>query len=280
MVRNSILFCVAVSFLISVGTNGDPSAQERRLKTSTIPFKSGGALTLVSIPAGSFTMGSADREDDERPVHTVTLDAFEMSATEITQGQYREITGENPSSFTGDDRLPVDKVTWQDAVRFCNKLSVREDLERCYDETTWTCDFSKNGFRLPTEAEWEYACRAGTSTKYYTGDTEQDLARAGWYGYDEGNSAEKTHPVGQKEPNAWGLCDMHGNILEWTHDGFSDYSGEPQTNPAGPDRASYCVLRGGSWFNKASYCTSTFRINDRADRTSYFTGFRIARRSK
>ena len=278
MVKKSIVFWVAVSFLIMTGTVMEPSAQGSQVKMTTLPFKSGVSVTLATIPAGSFRMGSEDREEDERPVHTVTLDAFEISATEITQGQYREITGGNPSHFTGDDRLPVDKVTWQDAVRFCNKLSDREGMERCYDEKTWACDFSKNGFRLPTEAEWEYACRAGTSTKYYTGDTEQDLARAGWYGYDAGNSSEKTHPVGQKEPNTWGLYDMHGNILEWTHDGFSDYSAEPQANPTGPDKAEYCVLRGGSWFSTAPYCTSTFRINDKTNRTSYFTGFRIARR--
>ncbi|MFC1607689.1 formylglycine-generating enzyme family protein, partial [Candidatus Latescibacterota bacterium] len=125
-----------------------------------------------------------------------------------------------------------------------------------------------------------YACRAGTTTRYYTGDTEQDLARAGWYGDDLGNSDEMPHPVAQKEPNAWGLYDMHGNVLEWTNDGFSGYSEEQQKNPTGPDRTTYRALRGGSWFSTAGYCTSTFRINDRQSRTSYFTGFRIARSGK
>ncbi len=233
-------------------------------------------IRMMPIPGGDFSMGD-DVEDDEQPIRRVTIDAFGMSATEITQGQYRAVTGENPSHFTGDDDLPVESVTWFDAIAFCNALSVEAGLEPCYDVESGSCDFSKNGFRLPTEAEWEYACRAGTATGFYLGETERDLAAAGWYGYDSGNSLEKTHPVAEKEPNKWGLYDMHGNVLEWTNDWYGGYDSAGTDNPTGPDSGAYKSLRGGSWFSEASYCRCAFRINDKPDRTGYFTGFRVVR---
>ena len=267
-VFSSVIFC------------SETKAGKTVLESRTISIDSNNEITLVSVPAGSYEMGDHDGEDDEKPVHTVTLDAFEMSTTEITQSHYKALTGNNPSHFAGDGRLPVERVTWYDAAKFCNMLSVKEGLPACYNEETWECDFTKAGFRLPTEAEWEYACRAGTSTEYYTGDTESDLARAGWYGDDEGNSDERPHPVAQKEPNAWGLYDMHGNVWEWTNDFFGSYGSEPAHNPKGPESGSYSVMRGGSWLNRANYCRSYFRINDRSERTGYFTGFRIVRSIK
>ena len=252
------------------------SHAQKAVQSRVINIGTGIDITLLAIPAGSFMMGS-DVEEDEQPVHKVTLNAFEMSRTEITQGQYKAITGTNPSHFAGEKNLPVEKVTWQDAVLFCNKLSDRERLPRCYNEETWKCDFTKNGYRLPTEAEWEYACRAGSTTEYYSGDTKQDLARVGWYGGFDGNSEETTHPVAQKEPNAWGLYDMHGNVWEWCNDSFGRYNGEAAHNPTGPESGSYGVMRGGSWFNNGDFARSAFRINDRQDRTGYFTGFRIVR---
>ena len=274
-----ILFSVVVMVLVfsSVIVYSETKAGNTVLESRTISIDSSNEITLVSIPSGSYEMGDHDGEDDEKPVHTVTLDAFEMSTTEITQSHYEALTGKNPSHFAGDGRLPVERVTWYDAAKFCNMLSEKEGLPACYNEETWKCDFTKAGFRLPTEAEWEYACRAGTSTEYYTGDTENDLARAGWYGDDEGNSDERPHPVAQKEPNAWGLYDMHGNVWEWTNDFFGSYNSEPAHNPKGRESGSYSVMRGGSWLNRANYCRSYFRINDRPGRTGYFTGFRIVR---
>ncbi|MBN1293292.1 MAG: formylglycine-generating enzyme family protein [Candidatus Latescibacteria bacterium] len=265
------IFLLSTLLIISVL---EPQAKNIKVESRIIKLDNENSLTLVSIPAGSYMMGS-EAEKDEQPIHKVTLDAFEMGETEITQGQYEAITGSNPSHFSGDKNLPVEKVTWQDAALFCNKLSNREGLQQCYNEETWKCDFTKNGFRLPTEAEWEYACRAGTITEYNTGDSEQDLARAGWYGGTSGNSGEKTHPVAQKEPNIWGLFDMHGNVWEWCNDSFGGYTSEPVHNPKGPESGSYSVMRGGSWFNNAHFARSAFRLNDRSDRTGYFTGFRI-----
>ena len=280
MKKNFFKLSIPLVIIVLIAADGGLFAQARKPAAQTITFKNDGDVSLVTIPPGSFQMGSNDRDEDEQPVHTVTLDGFEIAATEVTRGQYEEIMGEKPFHFDGEATLPAERITWLNAVEFCNKLSIREGLDPCYDDSLQICNFAANGFRLPTEAEWEYTCRAGTSTRYNTGDDVGDLTRAGWYGYDAGNSSEKPHPVAQKKPNAWGLYDMHGNVLEWTNDGFGGYSEEAQENPTGPDGSAYKVLRGGSWFSNASHCTSTFRINDRSNRTSYFTGFRVARRGK
>jgi len=266
-------FFVIIILAAHSGLNGPVLAQEKKAPRKTDV----GGITFVSIPGDSFLMGTDDGEDDEKPARRITLGAYMIAETEVTQELYESIMSANPSKEKGDPKLPVETVTWYEAVRFCNMLSERHGLERCYDDSTWVGDLSKNGFRLPTEAEWEYACRAGTTTEYCTGDDESGLARAGWYGFDAGNSGGRPHPVAQKEPNARGLYDMHGNVWEWTNDWFGPYDETELLNPVGPDEATYKTLRGGSWFDEASYCRSAFRINDRPDRTGYFTGFRIAR---
>ncbi|MFC1539087.1 SUMF1/EgtB/PvdO family nonheme iron enzyme [Candidatus Latescibacterota bacterium] len=233
-------------------------------------------ITMVSIPAGSFEMGSNDGEEDEKPVHTVTLDySFEMSVYEITQGQYQAVIGSNPSNGFGvGDYYPVYNLHWHDAIAFCNMLSDSEGLERCYNESTGACDFTKNGFRLPTEAEWEYACRAGTMTAYYTGDSESDLARAGWY---DVNSSNVAHPVGQKTPNAWGLYDMHGNEWEWCNDWYGSYSSESATNPIGAQTSATRVFRGGGWGNNGGSSRSASRNSNTPYAGNVGIGFRVAR---
>ena len=238
-------------------------------------------MTFISIPAGSFQMGDLNDagDPDEKPVHTVNLDTFFMSTTEVTQEQYESVVGRNPSNFSGDDNLPVEMVSWEDAVKFCNLLSDNAGYDRSYDESTWECDFSKNGFRLPTEAEWEYACRAGTETKYYTGNSDSDLGRAGWY---VSNSSSKTHTVGQKTANAFGLYDMHGNVWEWCNDRYDAdyYDTSPSADPTGPTSGSDRVLRGGNWFNNAGFCRSADRHGGYPSGTYGIVGFRMVRRPK
>ncbi len=246
-------------------------------------------FTFVSIHDGSFRMGDIQnygQNSQEKPVHDVTISSFEMSIYEITQGQYQMVMGSNPSkNYKVGENYPVEMVSWYDAVKFCNKLSDAAGLERCHNESSWSCDFSKNGFRLPTEAEWEYACRAGTETKFYTGNnlssdarTSTDLDVAGWY---DGNSGNKTHSVGGKEPNSFGLYDMHGNVWEWCNDWYGDnyYSSSPSINPTGPSfYGLYRVIRGGGWGSYAGYCRSAYRDRNGPAYTSYRMGFRVVRR--
>ena len=202
-------------------------------------------IELVGIEPGQFRMGDIQGagEDDEKPVHTVNIrKGFWMGKYSVTQAQWKNIMGNNPSSFKGDN-LPVEKVSWHDCKSFCEKLSQKTGLE----------------FRLPSESEWEYACRAGTTTKYYTGNNESDLDRAGWY---NDNSNDHTRPVGRKQRNNFGLYDMHGNVYEWCEDIWhDDYVGAP--NDGRPwlsgGNSSGRVMRGGSWNYGARYCRSAFR---------------------
>ena len=229
-----------------------------------------GTIEMVPIPAGTFTMGSPTTESgryNNETQHSVALNGFSMSKYQVTQEQYQAVIGYNPSYFTlavtGESgtpgKLPVENVSWYDAVEFCNKLSIIEGLNPVYslngktnptewgERYTWEevlMDKSKNGYRLPTEAEWEYACRAGTTTAYNTGDTISD--NTGWY---NSNSGNKTHQVGLKTVNTWGLYDMHGNVWEWCWDWYGDYSSSSENNPIGPVTGSDRVLRGGSYYN-------------------------------
>ena len=233
----------------------------------------------ASIPAGAFEMGSENGESYEKPVHTVNLDAFEMSTTEVTVKQWGALMPHLVGDDEGatDDTIAASRMTWAEAIEFCNKLSEFYNLKPCYDEETLTCDFSKNGFRLPTEAEWEYACRAGTTGEYYTGDAEEDLDWAGWYNT---NSSETIHSVGQKEPNSWGLYDLHGNVAEWCNDIYSStyYQTSPQNNPHGPESGSIIyVIRGGSYISEYSLCRSATRSSKKYNTSSVTVGFRVVR---
>ncbi|MBN1593587.1 MAG: SUMF1/EgtB/PvdO family nonheme iron enzyme [Candidatus Coatesbacteria bacterium] len=250
-------------------------------------------ITMVSIPAGSFLMGSpsseSGRESDEGPQRTVNISEIEMSQTEVTQKQWEDIMGWNDSYFSGDDR-PVEEVTWYDCVYFCNQLSQADGLTNCYtitnidwsgnhiDDAYVTCNFEADGYRLPTEAEWEYACRAGTTTRFNTGDADSDLSAAGWY---SSNSSSRTHDVGEKHPNAWGLFDMHGNVWEWCWDWYSSgYYGSqpnPDSDPTGPSSGSLRVVRGGSWDLYARHCRSAYRRRDSPWLRSSYFGFRLCR---
>jgi formylglycine-generating enzyme required for sulfatase activity len=193
---------------------------------------------------------------EEKPAHPVTLtQPFYMAKFAVTQEQYQAVIGANPSHFMGKNN-PVEQVSWYDGQAFCNNLTEQ----------------TKQTVRLPTEAEWEFACRAGTSTVYYSGDTDKDLDRVAWY---DANSKGKTHPVGQKQPNAFGLYDMHGNVWQWCQDLWEeDYSKSSSENPQGPAQGEFRLLRGGSWFNYPMVCRSAYRWFDPGNRIS-FIGFRV-----
>ena len=208
-----------------------------------------GGVEMALIPAGSFTMGSMHGDDDAKPPHKVFVDAFWMDRTEVTQEQFDTLQLSNPSHFEGD-KLPAEQVTWAQAARFCNARSKTEKLEPCYDEDTGACDFTKNGYRLPTEAEWEYAARAGSEADYAFGSDARQLAAHAWFA---GNAQKKTHPVAQKKPNAWGLFDMHGNIAEWCNDCYATdaYAKSSDKNPRGPATGKLYCIRGGAWNSSA-----------------------------
>jgi formylglycine-generating enzyme required for sulfatase activity len=180
---------------------------------------------MVWIEGGSFNMGSNDGESNEKPVHQVTVSGFYMDKTEVTQAEYERVMGNNPSHFKRCPTCPVEQVSWDDAMAYCQKT----------------------GKRLPTEAEWEYAARAGSTTKYYWGNGSLDAYA--WY---SGNSGSKTHAAGQKQPNAWGLYDMSGNVYEWCSDWYNEgyYAKSPSNNPQGAGDGQYRVLHGGSWYDE------------------------------
>jgi formylglycine-generating enzyme required for sulfatase activity len=212
-----------------------------KLITSSIGMK------LVLIPAGEFLMGSPPSDDDalppEKPQHRVRITwPFYLGVHEVTQGQYRAVMGQDPSHFKGSDDLPVESISWDDAIAFCNKLSEREGLKPCYPSGAGA-QSGGTGYRLPTEAEWEYACRAGSKTRYGFGDT---AARLGEFAWCRDNSDGKTHPVGQKLPNDWGLYDMRGNVGEWCGDWYEEgyYRNSPGADPLGPSLGTARVFRG------------------------------------
>jgi formylglycine-generating enzyme required for sulfatase activity len=236
--------------------SADQAARNRQ--TRRIDLGDGVELELILVQPGSFMMGSpADevgRAADE-VLHKVTLTkAFYLGRTEVTQAQWKAVMGTNPSNFKGDD-LPVDSVSWTDAQQFCAKLSAKDGRR----------------FRLPTEAEWEYACRAGSPAPYSGTGRLEDM---GWF---RANTDQRTSPVGQKLPNAWGFHDMHGNLWEWCADIYDELSAADATDPTGAAGGVYRVLRGGSWMSLPADCRSAERNRELPDfRRQAKTGFRLA----
>ncbi len=220
-------------------------------KNSTFNLDEGITLDMVWIPGGTFQMGSppseSGRDSDEGPVHEVDLDGFWMGKTEVTQEQYQAIMGSNPSNFEGA-KNPVEQVSWDEAMEFCRKIS----------------ESTGQSFTLPTEAQWEYACRAGTTTPFHFGNTisASQANYDGNYSYgngEKGEYRESTVPAGSFAPNAFGLYDMHGNVWEWCVDWYGNYTSGRQKNPTGPSTGSYRVFRGGGWFYYPGNCRSAYR---------------------
>jgi formylglycine-generating enzyme required for sulfatase activity len=221
---------------------------------------------MVRIPAGDFWMGSEDGNPDEQPVHRVRIQGFEMSKFETTQAQWETVMTDPhakadaehprvPSHFK-DPTLPVENVSWGDIQLFLKRLNARD---------------TKHTYRLPSEAEWEYASRAGT-----TGDDPMGLVKTAWY---KENSEERTHAAGELQPNEWGLYDMDGNVSEWVSDWYSPtyYAESPAADPRGPESGSYRVYRGGCWFDGSKYCRATLRRFDFPISRFYNVGFRLVR---
>jgi formylglycine-generating enzyme required for sulfatase activity len=214
---------------------------------------------MVTIRGGEFMMGDADEVD--APPHRVAVSSFLMDKYLVTQEQYQQLMGTNPSRWKNHPQNPVEQMRWSDAVRYCNARSQRDGLTPCYDLTSWECDFEANGYRLPTEAEWEYACRAGTTTAYYFGNDEAKLGDHAWF---DKNAGGRPRPVGQKRANPWGLYDMCGNVWEWCHDLYQVdyYQQSPAQNPRGPNEGKTRVLRGGAWKFSSENCRSGYRYNE------------------
>ena len=241
--------------------------KQDRIRTFSIK---GASFKMVRIPAGEFTMGSPPTEpqrgSDERQ-HPVRLSGYWIGETEVTQALWDAVMGSNPSNFKGCDDCPVESVSWDDAQAFIRKLNKAAGGKR---------------FRLPTEAEWEYAARAGTTTAFAFGDclsTDQANYNGNYplTGCPKGRYRQNPTAVKSFTPNAWGLYDMHGNVWEWCQDWYGDYPSGSVTDPKGPSSGSSRVLRGGGWSNDAQYCRSAFRSRYTPGNRSYYLGFRLAR---
>ncbi len=204
-------------------------------------------IQMVYVNGSTFTMGDiwGDGLTDEKPPHVITLNSFYISRYEVTQASWQQIMATTPSYFSGSN-LPVEQVSWYDAVNFCNALSQQAGLNPCYiiDGTDVTCNFYATGYRLPTEAEWEYAARGGSFTQGYKFSGSNDSSTVAWY---SDNSSATTHDVGTRQPNELDLFDMSGNVFEWCWDWYGSYTSASQTNPTGPTSGTHRVFRGGSW---------------------------------
>jgi len=248
--------------------------QQRTSQRRKSDFVNSIGMGFVLIQLGEFLMGSPDSDDNaafarSKPQHRVRITKpFYLGQTEVTQEQYERVMGANPSHFKGTPHRPVENISWEEATQFCQKLSEKEGRK----------------YRLPTEAEWEYACRAGSQKRYHFGDDPAVIGEYAWFGNSlyvrssiRGNSRKTTHSVGEKKPNAWGLYDMHGNVWEWCHDWYGGYEQTQMEDPKGPPTGSGRVVRGGSWEGGVRIQCSATRYSAKPGRRSYDLGFRVVR---
>jgi formylglycine-generating enzyme required for sulfatase activity len=232
---------------------------------------------MIFVKGGSFQMGSNSGDGDESPIHEVTVSSFWIGKYQVTQKEWTEVMGNNPSGRKGKN-LPVEMVIWYEVVEYCNKRSILEGLTPCYSGSgsNITCNWGANGYRLPTEAEWEYAARGGLKSKGYKYSGSNSIGTVAWY--DE-NSGSRTHEVGTKKPNELGIHDMSGNVWEWCWDWYagSYYKKSPSINPKGPNSGSYRVLRGGSWNFNHDFCRISYRDINNPNEGNNNYGFRVCR---
>ncbi len=254
-VVGSLVFGLTGEMLWEGESAPQPESKARTIRVGGVEFE------MVYVEGGTFRMGATaeqgeDAADREKPVHSVTLSDFHIGRYEVTQGLWEEVMGGNSSTNKAGDTYPVEDVSWEDCQRFIERLNRRTGLN----------------FRLPTEAEWEYAARGGIKSKGYKYAGSDNLDEVGWY---EDNSGNRTHPVGQKQANELGLHDMSGNVWEWCQDWYGEYSGSSQRNPKGPVSGSYRVLRGGSYWGSARYCRVSSRNNGVPGKWNIFSGLRL-----
>jgi formylglycine-generating enzyme required for sulfatase activity len=268
-------------------TSAGASANSGAALNGPVEVVTRSGVAMISLPAGEFIMGSDKGTADEAPAHKVGISAFLIDKYEVTHELFTKAQLPNPSHWQDSPRKPVERVRWRDAKQYCNERSLLEGLKPCYDEKTadWDCDYAANGYRLPTEAEWEYACRAGTDGPYDFGEPDK-LRQYAWFA---DNAGEKTHVVGEKKPNRWGIFDLYGNVSEWCEDVYSPiyYKESAPVDPRGPPSPGKDVkrvMRGGSWKASADMCRATFRQGERTGDSDacFFTdycGFRCVRRA-
>ena len=291
----SVLGLSAAALVVGLYLGGGNTARQRvetQLETAKPAtseekdmIKNSIGMKLKLIPAGSFLMGAtlddARADDIEKPQHKVTITRpFYLGVYEVTQYEYKQVMGANPSDFQPSELLPVERVSWLDAVTFCNKLSEREGRRPYYkiEDRTVTI-LGGNGYRLPTEAEWEYACRCAkhlsSATKHPFGNDQSELVNYAWF---NGIGEFETHPVGQKLPNRWGLYDMQGNVWEWCQDWFDEnyYKQSPADDPRGPMQGDERVLRGGCWSYHPGACRPAERGYHVPENHGNVIGFRVA----
>ncbi|MBP7479147.1 MAG: SUMF1/EgtB/PvdO family nonheme iron enzyme [Spirochaetaceae bacterium] len=259
---------------------------------------------FVVVEGGTFSMGNDSGDPDEKPVHNVTLTSFYMSRYEVTQEEWIAVMGSNSSSFTNnpankENQLsrPVEQVSWYDAILYCNTRSSKEGLTPCYSlngttnpvmwgpsplesrNSQWdgiSCDMAANGYRLPTEAEWEYAARGGKKSKNYSYSGLNTIDSVAWY---EDNSNQRTHEIGKKKANELGIYDMTGNVWEWCFDKYGEYTKNPVNNPiSGFNPGKERVLRGGSWASNSWACSLTNRSTRNPTDRVNSVGFRVVKR--